>query len=59
VYLPTQADPQYAWDVAYMPRRGRQALVHTVLVLGGYEFFGHRIGAALALTPTLKVLLAG
>jgi saccharopine dehydrogenase-like NADP-dependent oxidoreductase len=33
--------------------------VHTVLVLGGYGFFGHRIGAALALTPTLEVLLAG
>jgi hypothetical protein len=33
--------------------------VHTVLVLGGYGFFGHRIGAALALTPTLRVLLAG
>ena len=33
--------------------------MRTVLVLGGYGFFGHRIGAALALTPTLKVLLAG
>ena len=33
--------------------------MRTVLVLGGYGFFGHRIGEALALTPTVRVLLAG
>jgi len=31
----------------------------TVLVLGGYGFFGQRISAALASTPSLRVLLGG
>jgi hypothetical protein len=51
--------PRNPRDAGPGSHRGRQALVHTVLVLGGYGFFGHRIGAALALTPTVKVLLAG
>jgi saccharopine dehydrogenase-like NADP-dependent oxidoreductase len=33
--------------------------MQTVLVLGGYGFFGQRISAALASTPSLRVLLAG
>lgn len=33
--------------------------MQTVLVLGGYGFFGQRIGAALASTPSLRVLLGG
>ena len=33
--------------------------MHTVLVLGGYGFFGHRISAALASTAPLRVLIAG
>ena len=33
--------------------------MQTVLVLGGYGFFGQRIGAALASSPSLRVLLAG
>src|SRR5437016_5744519 len=33
--------------------------MQTVLVLGGYGFFGQRIGAALASGPSLRVLLAG
>jgi saccharopine dehydrogenase-like NADP-dependent oxidoreductase len=31
----------------------------TVLVLGGYGFFGQRISAALASTPSLRILLGG
>jgi len=31
----------------------------TVLVLGGYGFFGQRISAALASTPSLRVLMGG
>ena len=31
----------------------------TVLVLGGYGFFGQRISAALALSPSLRVLIGG
>src|SRR4029077_4624698 len=34
-------------------------LMRTVLVLGGYGFFGHRISAALASTASLKVLVGG
>ncbi len=34
-------------------------LMHTVLVLGGYGFFGQRISAALASTRSLRVLIAG
>lgn len=33
--------------------------MHTVLVLGGYGFFGERISAALALDPTIRLLIAG
>jgi saccharopine dehydrogenase-like NADP-dependent oxidoreductase len=33
--------------------------MHTVLVLGGYGFFGQRITAALASTASLRVLIAG
>jgi saccharopine dehydrogenase-like NADP-dependent oxidoreductase len=33
--------------------------MRTVLVLGGYGFFGQRISAALASTPTLRILLGG
>jgi hypothetical protein len=33
--------------------------MHTILVLGGYGFFGQRISAALASTPTLRVLVGG
>jgi saccharopine dehydrogenase-like NADP-dependent oxidoreductase len=33
--------------------------MHTVLVLGGYGFFGHRISAALASTASLRVLVGG
>jgi saccharopine dehydrogenase-like NADP-dependent oxidoreductase len=33
--------------------------MRTVLVLGGYGFFGHRIAAALASTATVRVLLGG
>jgi saccharopine dehydrogenase-like NADP-dependent oxidoreductase len=33
--------------------------MHTVLVLGGYGFFGQRISAALASTASLRVLIAG
>lgn len=33
--------------------------MHTILVLGGYGFFGARISAALALLPTAKVLIGG
>ena len=33
--------------------------MRTVLVLGGYGFFGHRICAALASTASLRVLIAG
>jgi glutamyl-tRNA reductase len=39
--------------------KGRPALMHTVLVLGGYGFFGQRISAALASTGSLRVLIAG
>jgi len=34
-------------------------VAQTVLVLGGYGFFGHRICAALARNPALRVLIAG
>jgi len=34
-------------------------LMRTVLVLGGYGFFGHRISAALASTASLRVLIGG
>ncbi len=33
--------------------------MHTVLILGGYGFFGKRIGAALAQEPDIRVLIAG
>jgi hypothetical protein len=33
--------------------------MHTVLVVGGTGFFGHRIAASLAKTPGVNVLLAG
>lgn len=33
--------------------------MHTVLVLGGYGFFGQRISAALASTTSLRVLIGG
>ena len=33
--------------------------MHTVLVLGGYGFFGHRISAALASTASVRVLVGG
>jgi saccharopine dehydrogenase-like NADP-dependent oxidoreductase len=33
--------------------------MHTVLVLGGYGFFGQRISAALASSASLRVLIAG
>src|SRR5690348_5216313 len=33
--------------------------MRTVLVLGGYGFFGYRISAALASTASLRVLIAG
>ena len=33
--------------------------MHTVLVLGGYGFFGKRISAALASTASLRVLIGG
>lgn len=33
--------------------------MHTVLVLGGYGFFGHRIGAALCREPGIHLLIAG
>lgn len=33
--------------------------MHTVLVLGGYGFFGHRICASLARDPSIRVLVAG
>jgi saccharopine dehydrogenase-like NADP-dependent oxidoreductase len=33
--------------------------MHTVLVLGGYGFFGARIAASLAQNPTTQVLIAG
>lgn len=34
-------------------------MVHTVLVLGGYGFFGARISAALAGNPNVRLLVAG
>jgi saccharopine dehydrogenase-like NADP-dependent oxidoreductase len=34
-------------------------LTHTVLVLGGYGFFGQRIAAALTKSPSCRVLIAG
>jgi saccharopine dehydrogenase-like NADP-dependent oxidoreductase len=34
-------------------------LTHTVLVLGGYGFFGRRIAAALTEPPSCRVLIAG
>lgn len=33
--------------------------MHTVLVLGGYGFFGTRISAALARNPNVRLLVAG
>ena len=33
--------------------------MHTVLVLGGYGFFGHRISAALASSASMRVLVGG
>ena len=33
--------------------------MHTVLILGGYGFFGQRIGAALASKRSIRVVLAG
>jgi saccharopine dehydrogenase-like NADP-dependent oxidoreductase len=33
--------------------------MHTVLVLGGYGFFGHRISAALASSASVRVLVGG
>lgn len=33
--------------------------MHTVLVLGGYGFFGERISAALASDPAIRLLIAG
>jgi saccharopine dehydrogenase-like NADP-dependent oxidoreductase len=33
--------------------------MYTVLVLGGYGFFGHRISAALATTASMQVLVGG
>lgn len=33
--------------------------MHTVLVLGGYGFFGHRICASLAGDPSIRLLVAG
>ncbi len=33
--------------------------MHTVLVLGGYGFFGARIAASLAQNPSIQVLIAG
>jgi saccharopine dehydrogenase-like NADP-dependent oxidoreductase len=37
----------------------RRLLMHTVLVLGGYGFFGQRISAALASSASSRVLIAG
>lgn len=33
--------------------------MHTVLVLGGYGFFGHRICASLARVPSIRLLVGG
>jgi len=33
--------------------------VHTILVLGGYGFFGARICSSLATHPNLRLLVAG
>lgn len=33
--------------------------MHTVLVLGGYGFFGHRICASLAGDPSIRLLVGG
>lgn len=33
--------------------------MHTVLVLGGYGFFGHRICASLAADPSIRLLVGG
>jgi len=33
--------------------------MHTILVLGGYGFFGKRISASLALEPSIRVLVGG
>jgi saccharopine dehydrogenase-like NADP-dependent oxidoreductase len=33
--------------------------LHTVLVLGGYGFFGHRISASLAADPAIRLLVGG
>jgi saccharopine dehydrogenase-like NADP-dependent oxidoreductase len=40
-------------------RIAASSLMHTVLVLGGYGFFGQRISAALASTASLRVLIGG
>jgi saccharopine dehydrogenase-like NADP-dependent oxidoreductase len=40
-------------------RTAASNLMRTVLVLGGYGFFGHRISAALASTASLRVLIGG
>jgi hypothetical protein len=43
-----------------LPRRAfGQELMRTVLVLGGYGFFGHRIAAALTSIESLRVLVGG
>lgn len=39
--------------------RGLRILMSTVLVLGGYGFFGQRISAALASSGSLRVLIGG
>lgn len=33
--------------------------MHTILVIGGYGFFGHRICAALARSPSIRLLVGG
>jgi Saccharopine dehydrogenase NADP binding domain len=40
-------------------RNAASTLMRTVLVLGGYGFFGYRISAALASTASLRVLIGG
>jgi saccharopine dehydrogenase-like protein len=40
-------------------RNAASNLMRTVLVLGGYGFFGHRISAALGSTASLRVLIGG
>lgn len=46
-----------AWQA--MPLFGGSSAVHTVLVIGGYGFFGRRIAAELAKSRSVHVLVAG